>query len=309
VAVVLALPALTAGVARGAALPAFAGTRVVTARGNGGVALYLPRDAALDMRDREAKDHAVTIARRGGTYAFVGLSEPDACRRYADPETRMCMAVHGYDFGALRRPGMPDLWAQDVVTLDPPTLGRGRIEVYVLTDGEVTLTVRLKGMTGTRRVRADRKVSGLMRELPRTCVAPCDDVAFGGVAYDVGKAGFVASVALAAREVDSGTATPLGPLAPGTQTADSCIYRAPASADPARHPFGCDTGGDPLSTAGTALNAVTWAYPYGSVAGWRNYDYGGTGSVYVGFHGAVAGPTGAWRALAGYGVWVSDGLR
>jgi hypothetical protein len=306
---VLALGAATARTAeaapRSAPLPSFAGTTVITARGNGGIVMSLPRTATLDTRNRDPLDHAVTISRRGGSYAFVGLAEPDACRRYADPETRMCMAVHGYDLG--QRPGVPDTWSRNVVTLDPPVVGKGRIEVYVLTDGEVTLTIRFKGLTGTRRVRADRHVTGWMHELPRTCPAPCEDVAFGGATHDVGRAGFVAAIAVATRDVDS------APQPSGTQFAESCIYRgtdaAGRSPEPESHPLGCDPVGGPLDSANTILNAPSSMHPMNNASGGSYYDYGGTGRVYVGFRGAVARTTGAWQSLAGYGVWVSEGIR
>jgi hypothetical protein len=273
-----------------APLPTFAGTTVITARGNAGVALTMPRNSLLDLRNRDPRDHAVTMTRRGGTYAFVGVSEPDACRVYNDPETRMCMAIHGYDLGS-------PSGVQEVVTTDPAMLGKGRIEVYVLTDGEVTLTLRFKGMTGTRRVRADRRVAGRVQELPRTCAPRCGDVAFGGAAYDVGKAGFVASFAAAERDVEV-------PAPVGTQYAASCIYRgtgpgAPSS-DPATHPAGCD---------GSDMVAFPDPDPRSGVSGWNSFDYGGTGSVYVGFHAAVVQGTGAWQRITAYGVWVSDGLR
>lgn len=318
-AVLLLAICCTTLVAPAAALPrpTLGSTTTVTAHRTAGLTAYLPADARLRGDVDHLVPSAISIARRGGTYAFVGLSQPDVCRAIGDPVLKTCMVVHAYDFGALHdHPQFGDEFAYAAFAFDPPVLRKGRVDIYVVSDGDVTVTLRLNGVTGTRRLRANRPITAWMQRLPQNCPAPsCNRAGYGGVTHDVGSRGFVASFATAVREVGGPAAGSSQAPDPGTQFATSCIYPRsggqPVSSDPKDHPTGCDLhplGYDADWTDHYSALSGSLS-PLGTGGGRARFDYAASGRVYVGYLGGAQSTLNSNHAHFGYGVWVREGIR
>lgn len=301
-----------------AATPVLTATTTITARRTAGVVLTVPKDVPLNGTLDQLIPSAVSIARRGGTYAFVGLSQPDLCRAMAEPMLKVCMVVHAYDFGALHdHPQWGDGFAYDAFAFDPPVLKKGRLDVYVVSDGDVTLTLNVKDLRGTTRVRATRPINAWMARLPRNCPrGPCDTAGYGGITHDVGAAGFVASYATAVRQVSVGPSRPSGHAPdPGTQFATSCIYprsgSAAVSPDPDDHPTGCDL--HPLGGDGNwpdHFASLTGSLsPLQTGGGRAHFDYAAKGRVYVGYIAGAVSTLAPVHDYYAYGVWVRAGIR
>lgn len=187
------------------------------------------------------------------------------------------------------------------------------LDLYLLSDGDATLTLEPAGIPGSATYDAGGSIAGALRKLPIFCpTAGCDPAsgygsyAFGGSSFDLGSMGYVAGVSY------GGTASP--------GEADSfhlrtCHYPNPrspeASAAPADHRYGCDPAGNPSDpgslspVAGQTFNQVGGALPAPGGMYW-DWFTGAGGVRYVGFHAGAVGPFPA--AFGGYGIWLRYGI-
>jgi hypothetical protein len=220
-------------------VPPVAGATTVVFDGTSAIRLQVPAAATLRRED-------VTVEFSGGTAAFGFLGPLDA----------PCQVGFENQDGA----PPPDAWCTDYAvtvmkgwTLSPfvsappeERLPAGRLDFHVVTDGTLTVTLRIGELPGTVRYQASGMIDGSVRETPVTCAAAsargCSKQGYGGQTFDdVPAMSIVGSAAFGQRPNNlAATNDP----SPGTASAGSCIYpnfyNPNKSPEVAAHPYGCD---------------------------------------------------------------------
>lgn len=246
-------------------------------------------------------EEGVRITMTKGTYAFFGLN----AARCHIPELDMCMDVHAY-----RIPEWRD--GDSVVVRDPPTLRPGLYEIYIVSDGKVTIELDVENRPGRMSITPTGKIDAALQSLPRNCpMEPCDNVGFGGAMNVNGKKGWVSSVAY--------TLVP-GHI-PGTPAANwanstglvACVYPSAvypaASPDPDDHPQGCDLVPGP-DDPNSGVNFFGSAADFGA-SGYAHYF--GTaiahGPIYAGYAATNYSPVVPGGSYGAWGMWITKGVK
>jgi hypothetical protein len=294
--------------------PELAGTTTITFDGTSAMQVRLPAPVTLTRESFE-------ITLEGATGAFALLSPrnlppagPYRCRS-SFPEQN-------------DGDGPGEEWCQDysVVVADGwffspyvfmdhnhTVVSSEVLDMSVVTDGVLTLTIRAPELEGEARYAATGHVDGGFVELPRNCPAAaltgCDNTGFGGHTFDdVTPEARVGTIAFAERpnRLDA----PAEPITPGFHNVGACVYpsaRQPeASSDADDYPFGCDPL-DPEFGRGYAVIGLTQA-GLGVTYGYLRAEYvAEPGPRYVGYAAnqyetaALVGQPGLYGA---YGHWV-----
>ena len=179
----------------------------------------------------------------------------------------------------------------------------GIVEMYVISDGEVTVTMRFPELTGVVEVEATGDVDGVLERIPAECLDPACTVLGGGKVRTIGENGRAAAAGVRAWA----WAYP-GTVNPNDTSAVACAhpgYFSDKSADPADHPYGCDID-DPLNDQSSqfllpspGLNGGGWFWSDGS---------GKThGAQYLGFT-ARSVTTLEPSSIEAWGYWVNEGI-
>lgn len=298
------LVAAGTGTAAGAAAaPVLTGRTTITSHGDGAIRLRVPSETMLTTGD-------VDLFTRGATYAFVRLLGPPRtdCPAYvgAHCDQKGVSWVRGFHDTrayATRAPGR-----RHQATLGiPPRVLTPYLDVYVFTDGDVTLTLysELPGRGAYRTGRAPRHRVALLAPtcVPLGCASDAgrtNGVSYGGETFDLQGDGWAEYFAVNRNDdMDAGNQhhDVAGCLFPdGSFTAES-----PEARD---HPLGC------LATSRwdyAAWSAVNIAGAYGIGAGpttgvsWNRLWTGAHGRQYIGFQATGAGP--APSRTTAYAIW------
>jgi hypothetical protein len=270
-----------------AALPEVAGSTRIVAQGTAGLALSLPAEVAHSRGHYQA-----SIS--GGTFAYVWMV-PESC-----PNLELqgsCLSFRG-----ILMPQSRVFPENKLVQFD--TVPAGRLEVYVISDGTVTVDMSFDELDGSAAYVAEQPIDGRFQALPRECpqlIGDCTNLGYGGATQSVGASGGVAvSIAYAEAATVTGSISVQSCVSPGP--------RAPAgSADPADHPEGC-----PFGATGTGQDyLVNYAVRTQSRAtGFLTVETNprATGPVYAGYRAHHINPLFPDGGFAGYGVWLTLGI-
>lgn len=177
-AALLVLPSPVAAEADPLLMPQLAGVTTIRSDGIHGITLDVP-DRSLWFRDN------VTLTTgEGVSDVFVGLRLQGRTFEFCEfcfaafasvapgfspiPFVSTCDSVQGAEAGC---------------DLEP-----GPLEVYIVSDGPVTLTMRFPELSGVADLQATGAVAGIVEQLPFRCdpLTDCTDLRYGGRAYDVG---------------------------------------------------------------------------------------------------------------------------
>lgn len=285
----------------------------ITWTGAKGFVLRVPHKTSLPS-------YGARLFLRGGTYAMV----------------RMRPALRGCGWGACGPTGYLDYTRTPA---DPWTYADGRgadhsalfggergpelvkadYELYLLTDGEATLTFdRTDLPRAARSYRAAGRIAGGLAWLPVRCpTAGCDTTAgyagrvrVGGLQVDVGRLGSVdVRVAVYGRE------RPPTYQYPNSHGVRACVYPVspidPASPDPADHPWGCEVARDDADytafEASRTFNGMLGVVPIHSGFESTAANSHASGKTYLGQQVVTAHDVSKPYVVA-YGVWFTYGI-
>lgn len=184
-------------------------------------------------------------------------------------------------------------------------LQEGPVEIYLISDGELTFTMRFPELDGSVEVEATGQVDGIHERLPVSCepLGQCSRFAHGGAAHEIGLEGRPAFAGVTAWTwVDSGL------VSPGENKVVSCAYPGyfspEKSPNPDDHPYGCDVD-DPLDQSfnflvpSVNLNGGGWQ--------WSEASFKTHGLQYLGFTTRQTGTIHPTRFDA-WGLWLNQGI-
>lgn len=288
--------------------PTVAGTTIITGRGIVGVTLMVPQATTLP-------DENITVQTRGASFAFVGMAPNEAEYPLACADSELCIrrAVFFVSDVAAVNP--------DAATLktgyDPPVIGPGLTDVYIVSDGEVTLTARFADVSGELRVEATGEIDASFERLqPRCPVGDCRNLGYGGAARDVRAPGYAAALSYAVIPHDFAEVANIyvGNVFGSTSPA-VCLYPHPhfapgASPRPGDHSTGCDFVPDAQDPGDALLRDVIFIGSaacrcIGGITAMLSYQ--AQGQTYAGFAAEQVTAVGEGR-YGGYGLWVSRGV-
>lgn len=266
--------------------PVVAGTTVIHAEGVTGITLWLPEEARLFADDLKIE---VGEGTKSSWTGFRVDSEPrpwcDFCftnftsfypEHEQQPDYATCT---GDDFSEVG------------CRYDP-----GPLELYIASDGSVTLTVRFRNLSGSTELTATAGVDGTVKPLPvRECdpMPDCDSgFSYGGETHEIGLDGRPAVGWVVGFSRDR-----RGPgdfsVNPGVGDFKVCAYPSSLfagsdSGDPADHPRGCDEEALPapqVTTGGAGKNDVNWRAHGKQYLGFSVWNRALFGDALVGFWG------------------------
>jgi hypothetical protein len=194
------------------------------------------------------------------------------------------------------------------------TVSAGRWDVYIVTDGTVTVEMAFEGLAGSAEYVADTPIDARFEALPRNCpdwAGDCESMGYGGATYSVGEHGLVGSFGYA-EQAGEPIAPVVGPEETGTISIASCVSPGlrdrGGSSDPADHPEGCQFGTDGAGSS-YLYNYVTRVPPGASGYGSFEWDVGAKGEVYAGYRGHAFNPVFPDATYYGaFGVWITLGI-
>lgn len=249
-------------------IPEIAGTTTITFEGASAIRLRVPEDVSLTQRDFE-----FTLE---GKAAFGHLGPVDhPCRAGFPSDTSDPPWCTDYGFRLMKD------WVMSPNTIAPnvDTLRAGRADMYMVTDGRVTVTFRVPELDGEVSYEATGLVDGAIAEHPVECAAEaltgCDRQGWGGQQFaSVSPPAIVGTMAFAQRP---NNLPPTNDPSPGTVGVGSCIYpddyNPGKSSDPDDHPRGCDPDDNapinfPSSYVSSSVNplVVSWAHKRATLA-------------------------------------------
>ena len=285
-----------------------AGETVVHAAGATALRLDFPIEVRFE--DFFQLWEKLSIELHSGSVAFVGLDQLGRCTLVDQGVYGMCMGITGWQFP----PGVRD---------DPERyfpgwgiVSAGPVDLFVVTDGEVTVTLRVAELDGRVEVDARGQVDATLvpaEDFPVTCPAgDCHYLGWGGVAHEIGPGPGYAAVIGQSRipdEEPSGGTIFGGSV--GSTPVQPCAYPSNHSApdgspDPDDHPTGCDLGvaseDQRNNTINLALSAAARTVYQATTAGHRPRE---GGPVYLGF---IAGQFNPFEATHGAGWYRVDAV-
>jgi hypothetical protein len=291
--------ALVSPLAQSAEIPTVGRSSVVEATGNAGIVVSVESAFPLSARN-------MTIAREGGTMAWVGIApapgNPIACSD-ASRLGSACVLWQLYDVG----------WTRTTVSApDPDEITPGLWQIFVLTDGSVSVRFDTTVAPGAP-IHATGAVEGTIERLPLRCIDPidCSTLAYAGSTHRAGMTngapGFVSVAAYVTYDPIS-TGTP-----PGDAAIDGCMYpsydQPDVSSGAEDHQLGCDVlSGATVGDAVAAANAAAFFAESAALASQGRFvvrSWGGAhGDEYLGFRGhqVVIASTGRMGAV---GIWLT----
>lgn len=223
-------------VAAAGVIPQIAGRTTITFDGTSGIRLRIPEDVSLSQREFH-------LTLEGADAAFGHLGPLDhLCRAGFESDDGEGQWCFDYSFVLM------DGWRMSPYTLAPglETLRAGRIDLYMVTKGLVTMTFTVPELEGTVAYAATGLLDGTIVKHPVSCPAEgltgCEHQGWGGQVFTgIASPAVVGSASYAQRPNKlSGPDVPT----PGSIAIGSCIYPSSynpeKSADPADHPRGCD---------------------------------------------------------------------
>ena len=292
-ALVLALPAAATAQTE----PTASGTMRITAKGTGGLALHLPVDVTHD-------DANYAVSLTGGTFGYVHIA-PDEC--VGEELFGSCQSYY-----ALLNPQSQVYPVYQHAVND--TVRAGRLEIYVVTDGTVTLEMTFKELSGTAEYVADTPIDAHFEALPRNCpesLGDCHFLGHGGATHSVGDRGLVGSFGYA-EQAGEPIAPLVRPSETGTISVASCVSPGPrepgGSSDPADHPEGCRFGAAAPASS-YMIDYVARTPPGASGFGSFEWDVGASGEVYAGYRAHAFNPVFPDATYYGaFGVWITLGI-
>lgn len=242
--------------------PEVAGTTVIHGEGIVGITMLLPRPVKIFTNN-------LTIEAGPGTkYVWTGF------RAHSEPDTSCDFCIRN---STRLFPGTPFLPSysncSDEQGNDVGCQFQARpLELYFVTDGAATLTLRVPELNGLVELTATADVDGFLEPLPVTGCSPLPDCqqgySYGGKSRTIGLGGRPALASVVGYTVDSSGVN--GVINPGLEDMEVCAYpgvSAPpgASPDPADHPTGCDDDLTPGPVTGGegALRSDAWAETHG----------------------------------------------
>ena len=296
------------------AVGTMAGTTTITWSGTTGIRLRLP--SATRLLEEDVRLWAADET----TYAFVrGFEFPHASEACQDLyRTDVCF-VQAVDWtrtihhdGNFFRQQDPSRRRGVQFSREPTDKYHGYLDLYLLSDGPVTVELHAAELDGAARYEPTGVVTGTAQRLPVSCLpdvccpAGCGEgssspellvgpsVAFGGAARDVGPLGFAQALAFATSPPESRW------FGRENWQTKPCLYPGvsdpEASPAPEDHPYGCDIVPEPREGAVLewVANSMASTHP------------GASGPTYAGFRVQSEGPD---RTVnAGYGLWFSYGI-
>lgn len=283
-ALALAVVLASSGVMAAEASPTLvqpAGVLNVSVSENSGFVVSLPR------RVETTRDLVDIIPGEGTGFVWVGfISRPDpgGCE---EPLGNVCL---WHWFWWLPTEGVGASYNDEFLP--------GSVEVYIVTDGPVEVSIRLPGFAGERQVQPDGQIRAVAKKLHERCVRPCVEPGWGGEAHylEHGYAALFAATS-ALPEIRDYIAT-------AKANRQLCIYPdrsffPGASPDPRDHPTGCDQA--------STVNPVWQAGETAGIAlGDRRFlaTYDASGLTYLGFVDAsLASQSEIW------GIWLDEGVH
>jgi hypothetical protein len=293
-----------------APLPVLAEKTTITFTGTSAMRLLVPRDVRLDRAD-------VQVSFDGGGAAFLiaGPLDSASCAAGFESQADLPRAQQWCtDVSVVAMQG----WVSSPFVLMAPSqaLPQGRMDFHVVTDGVLTLTLRVPELVGSTSVQATGKIRGLLRRTPVRCSGSlpsqgCAQGIAGQQFVEVPGNSIVGSASFAQR---TNNLAPTDDPSPGTASTGACIYPnfyEPAkSSEPAAHPTGCDADevGPAPATRSYLINA---ANPLLTALASLRADVQTTprAAVYTGFIGhqveaAAALGQGAGR-FDGWSYWIN----
>jgi len=304
---------------------ALAGTTEIDWSGAKGVLLRVPKVVA-------APQSAFHLYVSGGTYAFVRFMSATSCRH---PDLVRCdwhaLTRDVTNSAALRAAGAPPGEDFTYVAGDPAEIEPGLNEFYLFTDGRAKLVFRTSSLPAHVRLNARRAIRGEVKSLNRSCgpqsmcsgSTPVGELTSGGAVHDFGNSLGASEYVTASGERGGSTASDAVSNRDSSNTPTGCIYPSyvdpAASAEPSRHPFGCDispVNPDPTNPGDVDPNGPSaWAgenQNYGVCAGTdacfaMEVAFDRTGKSYVGFRAARVSPDAG--SSTGWAIWYSYGIR
>lgn len=241
----------------------------------------------------------IKLRLQGGSFAFFGMNGLEDC---SIPGVDVCMQASAF---------LVPAWGAITASL----VGTGEVrpgihELYFVTDGELTVTLNVDGLSGEMELSATGDVDAELRDLPRNCPATdCTNVGYGGLARTSDEKGYAASVAYS--RVPGFVGSTEVPNWVSSNSIVSCLYPSEiyptASANPADHPHGCDLLPNDDDPNSGRLFLTRAADPIGT--GFLVLQHGRTkaGPVYAGYTAEQFGPMepGSYHAWA---MWLIPGV-
>jgi len=228
--------------------PEVKGTTTIHGEGVVGITLALPKSTRIFASDLEIE------VSEGTRYVLA------AFRSHLEPWALCDFCFH--NFVEYRPETSTPPWYASCYDDDGRDIGceydKELLELYIVTDGAVTLTVRFRDFTGSTELTASGGVDGVLEELP---VTGCDQlpdgscgVTYGGRSRVIGLDGrpaFASVVGYLKARPGPGGVT----ANPGLHGLEVCAYPGifggpSAPGDPDDHPRGCDEEADPNPALG-----------------------------------------------------------
>ena len=275
--------------------PTVAGMTVIRADGVSGIKLDFPRDV------RWFKDNISLEMSNAVDRAFVGV-------RSHLPPTELCDLCFGPTWvTAAPRSAMDTVvgHCEDANRVETGCLiPAGVHELYFVSDGVITFTMRFPELSGAQEVDATGVVAGGLEPIPVSCKVPDCSVVGGGLVRQIGLGGKAAAAVVIAM-VNTAETPPANPSAINVTSCAYPGYFNNKAADAAAYPLGCDVAdADDNETAGFLV-------PNTALVGFGAAMEAGSGKTHG---GQYLGFTAHSRALLGsskvsaWAHWFNEGI-
>lgn len=240
--------------------PEAAGTTIVHGQGVVGITMRLPEPIRL------FEDDLTLVADASTKFAFLGL-RTDEVWGFCD----FCFPNFVEYYPEINAPRYAFCFGPDEEDVGC-TYDQELLELYIVSDGPVTLTIRFANLTGTTVLTASAEVDGILERLPVRGCSPLPDCSmgfsYGGRSRVIGLNGRPAMAAAVGYLFAPRLDPPLEDSAvnPNIRGHEACAYPGflsgqDRSPDPADHPRGCDQEGNPnpmIFGGGELKGDVNW---------------------------------------------------
>lgn len=286
----------SAGVEGETVYPTMAGLTTIHARGITAIKMRVPEDVKWFTGNIELKSgpevHKVLAAIRYQRDAFdlcelcfLGTFAEDSPNSpFARPFVGSCYDDPGNEVGC--------------------TIEAGVVEIYIVSDGEVTFTMSFPELSGQLELEATGAIEGAMEKIPVTCLLPDCSIVGGGKAIEIGQDGRASHAAVTAWAYAEG-----GIVNPSEAKAVACAYPGyfnSRSGNPSDHPYGCDID-DPLGDEAGTNFWIPFTGPNGGGVSWSAGAGKTHGLQYLGFNARHRG-TLEPSSFDAYGYWINEGI-
>ncbi|MHB8571363.1 MAG: hypothetical protein ACYDAY_00185 [Candidatus Dormibacteria bacterium] len=304
-----------------ASMPVLAGTNTFTWHSDVGITVWAPKPLDLMYIPNNpgwSSDSQFTLHVTGGTYAYMLISQPGyRCGSYSDcQETEVIWVTDMDQSGQVDR----SMWRDGGDYMDMGVTNHLQAclaNVYLLTDAQsATITFKTQ-LTGSLSLAPTTPVAGWAERISNRCSPQAPEcgspdagpwgLEYGGDEHDLGRMGSVLNLAFSG-SLDGALPDSNG-IAEET-TLRYCDYPTLSdpseSADPSRHPLGCDVTPSSPSSPNSDLIAGLSLAAEGGTTPFDHYQCliypGEAGPWYQGFRDTHAGPFHVDQGL--WSVWV-----